>query len=156
MENNNIKMIDVGNKDITLRIALASGTITMSNVVVGKIKDKKIKKGDVLATAKVGAIMAVKKTPDFVPLCHLIGIDGVDVEFQFVGDDTLSVTVTVKSNGKTGVEMEALTGVSAALLCVYDMCKYLGQRMEIGEIKLEEKSGGKSGHYLREKTADNG
>ena len=143
-------MVDVGNKDITVRIAKAQGTVSLGVEAFSVVKDKTCVKGDVLATAKIAAIQAVKSTPSIIPLCHSILIEAVDAEFVMDEEDkSVSVTVTVKSSGKTGVEMEALVGASVSCLTVYDMLKYTGQGMTISQIKLLEKTGGKSGDYKR-------
>lgn len=144
-------MADVSGKDITVRTAKAAGTISLGDKAFEIIKNGTCVKGDVLATAKIAAIQAVKSTPSIIPLCHNILIDAIDVDFVLNDkENTVCLTVTVKSTGKTGVEMEALTGVSAACLTIYDMLKYTGKAMTIGEIKLLEKTGGKSGDYRRE------
>lgn len=144
-------MVDVGDKEITVRLAKAEGSIKLGDDAFGVIKNGTCIKGDVLATAKIAAIQAVKSTPSMIPLCHSILIEAVKVEFAMLEEDSLvSVTVTVKSSGKTGVEMEALTGVSAACLTIYDMLKYTGKAMIISRIKLLEKTGGKSGDYKRQ------
>jgi cyclic pyranopterin phosphate synthase len=143
-------MIDVGNKDVTVRIAVAQGTIDLGTDAFTAVKDGTCIKGDVLATAKIAAIQAVKSTPAIIPLCHTIMIEAVGVAFDMNEKNrSVTVTVTVKSSGKTGVEMEALTGVAAGCLTIYDMLKYTGQGMTIREIKLLEKTGGKSGSYKR-------
>ena len=145
-------MIDVGNKDITTRIAKAQGTINLGSAAFDAVKDGTCVKGDVFATAKIAAIQAVKSTPSIIPLCHSILIEAVDAEFVMDEEDkSVSVTVTVKSSGKTGVEMEALVGASVSCLTVYDMLKYTGQGMTITQIKLLEKTGGKSGDYKRQR-----
>lgn len=143
-------MVDVGNKDVTVRVAVAKGTIDLGADAFAAVKDGTCIKGDVLATAKIAAIQAVKSTPAIIPLCHTIMIEAVDVDFDMNEKEcSVSVTVTVKSSGKTGVEMEALTGAAAGCLTIYDMLKYTGKAMTIREIKLLEKTGGKSGHYKR-------
>ena len=143
-------MIDVSNKDITVRTAKASGTIYLGDEAFEVVRQGNCVKGDVLATAKIAAIQAVKSTPSIIPLCHSLLIEAVSVDFVLSQEDKKAcVTVTVKSTGKTGVEMEALTGVSAACLTIYDMLKYTGKAMTIIEIKLLEKTGGKSGNYKR-------
>lgn len=143
-------MVDVGDKKNTVRIAKAEGSIKLGDDAFGVIKNGTCIKGDVLATAKIAAIQAVKSTPLMIPLCHSILIEAVKVEFAMLEEDSsLSVTVTVKSSGKTGVEMEALTGAGIACLTIYDMLKYTGQGMTISQIKLLEKTGGKSGDYKR-------
>ena len=151
MDNTGV-MIDVGNKDITTRIAKAQGTINLGSAAFDAVKDGTCVKGDVFATAKIAAIQAVKSTPSIIPLCHSILIEAVDAEFVMDEEDkSVSVTVTVKSSGKTGVEMEALVGASVSCLTVYDMLKYTGQGMTITQIKLLEKTGGKSGDYKRQR-----
>jgi len=144
-------MIDVSNKDITVRTAKASGTICLGSKAFKIVKSGSSIKGDVFATAKVAAVQAVKLTPTVIPLCHNLLIEAVDVDFVLSEEDeSVSVTVTVKSSGKTGVEMEALTGTAAACLTIYDMLKYTGKTMTINKIKLLEKTGGKSGDYKRQ------
>ena len=143
-------MVDVGDKDITARIAKAQGTITLGGDAFAVVKGGTCIKGDVLATAKIAAIQAVKSTPSIIPLCHSILIEAVGIEFALNDEDrSVSITVTVKSSGKTGVEMEALTGTAAGCLTIYDMLKYTGKAMTIDQIKLLEKAGGKSGDYKR-------
>ena len=148
---NNSGMVDVSNKDVTLRTAKATGTILLGEEAFQTVRQGTCIKGDVLATAKVAAINAVKSTPSIIPMCHLILIEAVDVNFAMNEEDySIAATVTVKSSGKTGVEMEALTGVSAACLTIYDMLKYTGKDMIIKNIQLLEKTGGKSGNYTRQ------
>jgi cyclic pyranopterin phosphate synthase len=143
-------MADVSIKNITLRTAKASSSIVLGDEAFQTLKEGTCVKGDVLATAKVAAITAVKSTPAIIPMCHPILIEAVDVGFE-LNEQEGSVTtfVTVKSSGKTGVEMEALVGASAASLTIYDMLKYTGREMVITETKLLEKTGGKSGSYKR-------
>ena len=143
-------MVDVSVKNITLRTAKAGSKIILSDEAFKTLKERTCIKGDVLATAKVAAITAVKSTPAIIPMCHPILIEAVDVEFK-PNEPEKSVTtiVTVKSSGKTGVEMEALVGASAASLTIYDMLKYQSRDMIITETKLLEKTGGKSGSYKR-------
>ena len=143
-------MIDVSGKDVTTRGATARGEIRLSREAFDALQRGASPKGDVLVTARIAAIQAVKSTPTIVPMCHPISIDGVDVSFDLEeAAFRVVVTVTVRSCGKTGVEMEALCGVSAACLTIYDMLKYTGQDMTIGKVQLLEKSGGRSGHYTR-------
>jgi cyclic pyranopterin phosphate synthase len=144
-------MIDVSNKDITIRTAKASGTICLGSEAFEIVESGDSIKGDVLATAKIAAVQAVKSTSRLIPLCHSLLIEAVDVDFLLNGQNkSVIASVTVKSSGKTGVEMEALTGVSIACLTIYDMLKYVGKGMVISEIKLLEKTGGKSGDYKRD------
>jgi cyclic pyranopterin phosphate synthase len=144
-------MIDISQKGITIRTATAAGRVVLGDELFEVLNRRLCPKGDVLETAKIAAINAVKATPSIIPMCHPIPIEAVKVDF--VMEETsksVSVNVTVKSSGKTGVEMEALTGASAACLTIYDMLKYKGKGMVISEIKLMEKTGGKSGDYKRQ------
>lgn len=142
-------MVDVSNKDKTVRTAIAEGIIKMKPETLNKIMEHNIPKGDVLSVARVAGIMAVKKTPDLIPLCHPLSIDAVSIEFEKKGDDILYVQCIVKTTERTGVEMEALTGVSVTCLTVYDMCKAIEKGIEIETIRLVKKTGGKSGTYIR-------
>jgi len=143
-------MIDIGDKDITVRTAKASGSILLGEEAFQAVKHGSSVKGDVLATAKIAAIQAVKSTPAIIPMCHTILIEAVSVDFTLNEQDkSVTVNVTVKSSGKTGVEMEALVGASVACLTIYDMLKYKGKDMVITETMLLEKTGGKSGSYKR-------
>lgn len=143
-------MIDVSGKDITVRTAKARGSIILGDEAFDVVKTGTCIKGDVLATARIAAVQAVKSTPAIIPLCHTILIEAVDVDFVLNdADKSVAVTVIVRSSGKTGVEMEALTGVAAACLTVYDMLKYTGKAMTISTVELVEKTGGKSGDYKR-------
>ena len=143
------RMVDISPKAETAREAVATGGVRMQPVTLVKIKQMQIKKGDVLSVARVAGIMAAKKTPEFIPLCHTLLIEEVTVNFDFVGDDFIKVTSSVKCTGKTGVEMEALTTAAASCLTIYDMCKAIDRGMTIESIRLEKKSGGKSGTYIR-------
>ena len=142
-------MVDVGGKPATERLARAGGTIRMSAEALSAIKAGDAPKGDVLGTARIAGIMGVKKTPDLIPMCHQLLISGIDVTFEFEDNKTIGIWVKAKNTGKTGVEMEALTGVSVAALTIYDMCKAVDREMVIGEIKLMKKTGGKSGEFIR-------
>lgn len=145
------RMVDVSAKESTLRVAVARGEIRMQPETLVRIKEGRMKKGDVLAVAQVAAVMAVKETPRLIPMCHPLNIAGVSVNFRLDEvESKIEVEVEVKLTGQTGVEMEALTGVSIAALTIYDMCKAVDRTMEIGGIYLLEKSGGRSGHYRRE------
>lgn len=149
-ESGRAKMVDVGAKQETIREARAVGVIKMKHDTLKAVLEGAIKKGDVLAVAQVAAITAVKKTSDIIPMCHPLRIAGVDVEFNpDEAESSISVAVTVKAIDRTGVEMEALTGVAAALLTIYDMCKALEKDMIIEDIKLLRKTGGKSGIWER-------
>ena len=140
-------MVDVGDKAETVREARAEGRITMKMEVLEAIKANMIKKGDVLATARIAGIMAAKKTSDLIPLCHPLALSKVAVDFEFL-DDGIRVTSMARLTGKTGVEMEALTACSIALLTIYDMAKAMQKDMVIGDIRLLSKSGGKSGDWV--------
>lgn len=143
------QMVDISQKEISQREAVAKGSIKLKKDTIKAIKDEKIKKGDVLAIAQVAAIQAVKNTSSIIPMTHPLLLNGINVDFNFE-DDLLFCEVKVKCQGKTGVEMEALTGVSAGLLTVYDMCKVLDKSMVIKDIYLVSKKGGKSGDYKRQ------
>lgn len=153
----NAIMVDVSAKAITLRTAVAKGLITVNEQTLAAIKSGMAAKGDVLGTARIAGIMAAKRTAELIPLCHPLLFDTCTIDFEIRenrGDlqnkPQIEVLCRVQLSGKTGAEMEALTGVSVALLTIYDMCKALDRTMVIGEIRLWEKSGGKSGHFIRE------
>jgi cyclic pyranopterin phosphate synthase len=150
-EKGRIVMVDVGDKDITQRVARARGSIRMNKEAFTAIMTDSVKKGNVFAAAKVASMMAVKNTSNTIPLCHPLPINHISVEF-FPQEETSTIEaeVVVKVSGKTGVEMEALHGVSIALLTIYDMCKSIDKSMVIEDVRLMEKSGGKSGLYMRE------
>jgi cyclic pyranopterin phosphate synthase len=147
-EKNNPKMVDVGDKKITKRVAIASGEIHMNKNTKKAILEEKTKKGAVLQTAIIAAIMGGKKTAELIPMCHNILIDGIDVDIEEI-ENGFKLTVTVKTTSKTGIEMEALTAVSVGLLTIYDMAKAIDRKMEITNIHLDYKSGGKSGEFKR-------
>ena len=149
------RMVDVGDKAVTARAATAEGEIRMSPEAFRLVADQAVAKGDVLMVAQVAGTMAAKRTADLIPLCHPIGLDHVEVETRL--DDTLPgvrVRASVRAVGRTGVEMEALTAVSVALLTVYDMVKAADRAMELGAIRLVEKTGGKSGTWRRSATGE--
>jgi len=142
-------MVDVGGKAATQREAAAAGGIRMSAECFAAVRDGGAKKGDVLGVARVAGIMAAKRVPELIPLCHNLSLTSVKIEFTLRHEACeITAVCTAKCEGKTGVEMEALTGVTVALLTVYDMCKALDKRMEINGVHLIEKTGGKSGHFL--------
>jgi len=143
------RMVDIGSKTDTVREAVARGRIRMKPATLEQVKTNQMKKGDVLTVARVAGIMAAKKTPDLIPLCHTILIDDVSVEFGFSGEGCIEITARAKSTGKTGVEMEALVAASVSALTIYDMCKAVDKGMTIEEVYLESKTGGKSGDYQR-------
>ena len=149
-EQGRARMVDVSRKESTVRIAVAETTITMLPSTLLAIKEGKVGKGDVLAVAQIAGIQGAKRTTDWIPMCHPLALTGVNLAFTDNGVDELHIEATVKTEGKTGVEMEALTAVSAAALTVYDMCKALQKDMVIGPTQLRSKSGGKSGDYIRE------
>lgn len=146
-EQGRARMVDITDKQDTVRTATARTTVTMQPTTLALIKQGKIGKGDVLAVAQVAAVMAAKKTSDWIPMCHPLSLSGVDVRFSDHEDGRLQIEATVKTKGSTGVEMEALTAVSAAALTVYDMCKAAEKTMQIGPTLLVSKTGGKSGDF---------
>jgi cyclic pyranopterin phosphate synthase len=143
------KMVDISLKGETVREAVAKGSVMMQPETLEQVKNASLKKGDVLAVARIAGIMAAKKVPDFIPLCHMIPIDSITIDFDLTKADCIGITSTVKSTGRTGVEMEALTAVTVAALTIYDMCKAVEKGMTITDIYLETKTGGKSGEYHR-------
>lgn len=144
-------MVDVGDKSITKRVAVAEGQIMMLDKTLDLIKQGNHKKGDVLGIARIAGIMAAKKTSDLIPLCHPLALTKVTVDFQVLDDDVaVQCCAQVETSGQTGVEMEALTAVQVALLTIYDMCKAVDRGMIMTDIRLLEKAGGKSGHWVRE------
>lgn len=151
--NGNAVMVDVSGKEVTSRTASAVGRISMSRECFDMVAEGRAKKGDVLGVAQVAGIMAAKRTSELIPLCHRLNLTGTEVTFRLFPDCcAIEAVCTVRCDGKTGVEMEALTGVSAALLTVYDMCKAADKRMVISDIHLLEKHGGKSGDFYFEET----
>ena len=149
-ENQRPKMVDVSNKEQTTRKARASGIIQMNQEAYTAIVSEKTKKGPVLQTAVIAAIMAAKKTSDLIPMCHPLNLSGINCDVEELADlPGFKLTLTVKLTGQTGVEMEALTGVSIGLLTIYDMVKAIDKSMLIKNVQLEEKSGGKNGDYKR-------
>lgn len=149
-ESGRAHMVEVGDKDITKRTAIATGRISMKKETIDMIKEGLIKKGDVLSVAQVAGIMGAKKTSDIIPMCHNIFLTGADIRFN-IGETHIDLEAEVKTTGKTGVEMEALTAVSIACLTIYDMCKAVDKDMVISDIKLIKKTGGKSGDYMRDR-----
>ena len=149
-EKHNPKMVDVGNKEITKRVAVASGEIIMQKTTKKAILEEKTKKGAVLQTAIIAAIMGSKKTSELIPMCHNILIDGVDIDIEET-QSGFKIIATAKTTSKTGIEMEALIAVSVGLLTIYDMAKAIDREMVISNIKLEYKAGGKSGEFRRSK-----
>nr|WP_315034580.1 cyclic pyranopterin monophosphate synthase MoaC [uncultured Lachnoanaerobaculum sp.] len=145
-DNKNAVMVDVSDKDITNRVAIATGRITLCDEAMQAVTGKKIKKGDVLTVAQVAGIMGQKRTSELIPMCHNINLTSSKITFEIEGNDII-VFSKAKTTGQTGVEMEALMGANIALLTVYDMCKAIDKRMLISDIHLLEKTGGKSGDF---------
>ncbi|CAB4712111.1 unannotated protein [freshwater metagenome] len=148
-EKGQARMVDVTNRDVSLRTATASGWVKLSKSVVALLREGGVPKGDVLATARVAAIMGAKRTPDLIPLCHPIALHGVDVELE-INDEGVLITVSVKTADRTGVEMEALTAVAVAGLTVIDMVKALDPSAAICDVRVETKSGGRNGEWVRD------
>jgi cyclic pyranopterin monophosphate synthase len=146
------RMVDVGAKAVTRRTARASGLVRMSAETLALVRDKSAAKGDVLEVARLAGIMATKRTAELIPLCHPLSLESVTIDFSFADAQSLRIDAKVQVEAKTGVEMEALTAVSVAALTVYDMCKGVDRGMTIEAIRLEEKSGGRSGHWQRGQT----
>lgn len=149
-KNGQAHMVDVGEKDSTKRQAIALGSIQLGGVAMAKVLQGTSKKGDVLGVARIAGIMAAKNTSQLIPLCHPVALTKVAIDFEIHDKDLrIDCTATAQTIGQTGVEMEALTAVSVALLTIYDMLKAVDRGMVIGPIQLQEKLGGKSGHWLR-------
>ena len=147
------RMVDVSEKAITLRTATAGAVVHLNADTFALVRDGKMKKGDVLAVAQVAGIMAAKKNSELIPMCHPIGLTGVDISFTLdEKQNTIAVFATARCKGETGVEMEALTAASVAALTIYDMCKAVQRDIEIDRIRLLKKTGGKSGEYIREES----
>ncbi len=144
------RMVDVSAKAASLRTARASGLVRMREETLALVRDRKLAKGDVLEVARLAGIMAAKRTGDLIPLCHPIGLDAVELDLRPVDATTLRIEATATVEGKTGVEMEALTAVAVAALTVYDMVKAVDRGVTIDAVRLEEKTGGRSGHYRRD------
>ena len=145
------RMVDVGGKDITARQARASGIVRMQRPTLALIRDRKAVKGDVLEVARLAAIMAAKRTAEWIPLAHCVPLDAVEVSFRFPNENTLAIVAEARATARTGVEMEALVAAAAAALTIYDMCKAIDRGMTISEVHLLKKSGGKSGTYEHKK-----
>ncbi len=149
-EQGSSRMVDVSGKEVTHRLARAESFVSMQPETLKRILDRKVAKGDVLEVARLAGIMATKRTADLIPLCHPLGIDGVDIVLDPAGDRMVRIEASVRVHGRTGVEMEALTAVTVASLTIYDMCKSVDRTMTLGPARLLEKRGGKSGHFLAE------
>lgn len=149
-EQGHSRMVEVGGKQETRREAIAKGVVTMHPQTLKLVKEGQVSKGDVLGVARVAGIMAAKKTSDLIPMCHPLLLTGVDIYFNLLEEENqVEIEARVRVTGKTGVEMEALTAVSAAALTIYDMCKAVDKEMVLGEIRLMKKTGGKSGTFVR-------
>ena len=151
-EQGRARMVDITDKQVSHRTAVAQTTVTMLPSTLVRIQEGKVGKGDVLAVAQVAGVMAAKRTSELIPMCHPLALTGIDIRFFDNGDDELTIQAEVKTSGQTGVEMEALTAVSVAALTVYDMCKSLQKDMVIGPTLLVEKTGGKNGTFKRSST----
>ena len=150
-DDGSVRMVDVGAKAVTRRVAIAEGVVEVNEHTMDLLKKRALPKGDVLTCAKIAAILAAKRTSDIIPMCHPVPLTGVDIRFALAEDPCrVEIRAEVRCTGVTGVEMEALTAVSAAALTIYDMCKAVQKDMEIGRIRLLRKSGGKSGDFIRE------
>ncbi len=143
------RMVDVGDKGITDRTARASGQVRMAATTLQLLQAQQLPKGNVLEIARLAGIMAAKRTSELIPLCHNLPLDSVAVDIRFVDDRTVAIEATVRTRGRTGAEMEALTAVSLTALTIYDMCKSVDKAITLDAIRLEEKTGGDSGHYVR-------
>ena len=150
----NSQMVDVGSKPVSRRLAEASAVVVMKPETLTQITSGQVNKGDVFEVARIAGIMATKRTADLIPLCHPLAIDSVTVSFEIMDEGRLRVSSNVLSTGKTGVEMEALTSVSIAALTVYDMCKSVDREIVVTAVQLEQKSGGKSGLFVRSSSGD--
>ncbi len=146
------RMVDVSGKEPSLRVARATALVGMAPSTLTLIVDRRISKGDVLEVARIAGIMAAKRTGELIPLCHPIGLDAIEIGFEPVGEGALRIETTARVVGRTGVEMEALTAASVAALTIYDMCKAFDRRMVIEQVRLEEKSGGRSGTFRRDES----
>lgn len=144
------RMVDVGDKPVTRRTARADAVVVMHPETLALIQNRQFSKGDVLEVARLSGIMATKKTGELIPLCHPLGLDSARIDFEIQGEDRIRIESEVAVQGRTGVEMEALTAVTIAALTIYDMCKSVDRTMELRQARLIEKTGGKSGHFLRE------
>ena len=150
----NLHMIDVSDKEITTRVARASGTITLNDEALSSVVKMNNKKGDVLNAARLAGIHAAKQTSNLIPLAHNVSLNSVDIDFEFDENTNEILSIAqVKSEGKTGVEIEAMIAVQISLMTIYDMCKYLDRGMEINKVRLLSKTGGKSGNYIRGNSA---
>ena len=144
------RMVDVGEKPVTRRLARASGVVRMAGSTLELIRNRAFAKGDVLEVARLAGIQADKRTDELIPLCHTLPLDSIEIGFDFPDEQSVSIAATAGVTARTGVEMEALTAVAVTALTIYDMCKCVDRSMVIGEIRLEEKQGGRTGHWQRD------
>ena len=144
------QMVNVGAKPATQRVARATAKVTMQPATLTLIKNRKLAKGDVFEVSRLAGIMSAKRTSELIPLCHVLPLEGVEISFELENDSTVKIESRVETFAKTGVEMEALTAAAIAALTLYDMCKSVDRKMTIGQIRLEEKAGGQSGHFVRQ------
>ena len=148
-EQGRARMVDVGEKDVTDREAVATAVVHMQPETLALLRDGRAPKGDVLAAARIAGIQGAKRTPELIPLCHHVALSGVEVAFEYIGTDRVRVEARARARDRTGVEMEALTAASVAALTLYDMLKAVDRGMCIESVRLEEKTGGRSGHWVR-------
>ena len=144
------RMVDVGDKPVTQRVAVAEAVVSMEPATLERIRGGGMDKGDVFEVARLAGIGATKRTSELIPLCHLLPLDSAQLDFSCPDEQTVRIEARVSNRGRTGVEMEALMAASVAALTIYDMCKAIDRGMEIGRVRLLEKSGGRSGHFLRD------
>jgi cyclic pyranopterin phosphate synthase len=149
------RMVDVGDKPVTHRWARVSAQVTMDPQTLQRVLDRQVAKGDVLEVARLAGIMAAKRTDELIPLCHTLPLTSVEIHFQPRSDTVLGLEARVETEAKTGVEMEAFLAATVAALTIYDMCKAVDRAMAIGPVQLEEKGGGRSGHFVRERSVEN-
>jgi len=149
------RMVDVGDKEITVRRARASGRVRMQAATLCLLRNRQLAKGDVLEVARLAGILAAKRTGELIPLCHVLPLDAVSVRFEFPDAATIAIEAEARATARTGVEMEALVAVSTAALTIYDMCKSVDRGMVVEQLRLEEKSGGQSGHFIRQTESEN-
>lgn len=143
------RMVDVSEKEITQRLARASGNIRLAKETLSLIRNRNMAKGDVLEVARIAGISGAKRTADLIPLCHILPLDSVEINFDFPDQETIRIEAITRVTGRTGVEMEAIVAVTTTAMTIYDMCKAIDRGMVVEQIQLEEKSGGRSGHFIR-------
>lgn len=143
------RMVDVSEKEVTQRFARASGKIRLAKETLSLIRNRDMAKGDVLEIARIAGISGAKRTADLIPLCHILPLESVEINFDFPDQETIHIEAITRITGRTGVEMEAIVAVTTTAVTIYDMCKAIDREMVIEQIQLEEKSGGRSGHFIR-------